>query len=32
MLDFETKNENILAGLISIHDKMYVSGKIQHQI
>ena len=24
MLDFEAKNENILAGFISIHDKMYV--------
>ena len=32
MLDFEAKNENILAGFISIHNKMYVSWKMQQQI
>ena len=25
MSDFETNNNNILAGFISVHDKMYVS-------
>ena len=32
MSDFEAKNENILAGFISLHDSMYVSWKMQHQI
>ena len=32
MTDFEVKHENILAGFISICDKIYVSLIMQHQI
>ena len=31
MSDFEAKKGKILAGFISIHDKMFASRKIQHQ-
>ena len=32
MTDFDVKPENILMGFISIHEKIYVSWKMQNQI